>query len=230
MRTVLQTPEMAAGEPQYATPSPWWIQKPPEITWDVSENALEMVSLAGKCRKLVLLLLIIICTHVWGTPTSVIKKTSPCHLGPGGQGVQVQWFWVIAKFSRVKHQAFTTGVLPVRKSKWYLKYAVFLRHKKETHHASSYPCDVGSKTLWTTLPPHQILAANDTCSPWRTGFCLLTGWQWYSYPLLSPKPKNYTENSPAWKETTIVCANCFFGSQLWLGPEVLKVGSYFQHV
>ena len=146
-----------------------------------------MVSLAGTCRKLVLLLLILFCTHVWGTPTSVIKKTSSCHLGPGGQGVQ--WFWVIAKFSRVKHQAFTTGVLPVRKSKWYFKYAFFLRHKKETHHASSYPCDVGSKTLWTTLPPHQILAANDTCSPRRTGFCLLTGWQWYSYPPPIPQTK-----------------------------------------
>lgn len=171
------------------------------------------------------------CTHVWGTPTSVIKKTSSCHLGPGGQGVQVQWFWVIAKFSRVKHQAFTTGVLPVRKSKWYLKYAVFLRHKKETHHASSYPCDVGSKTLWTTLPPHQILAAcsqrhvlsvKDRVLPFDTMAMVLLS---PSYP---PNQKNYTENSPAWKETTIVCANCFFGSQLWLGPEVLKVGSYFQ--
>lgn len=125
------------------------------------------------------------CTHVFlEHPLLSLKNRHPAIWAQG-----VQWFWVIAKFSRVKHQAFTTGVLPVRKSKWYLKYAVFLRHKKETHHASSYPCDVGSKTLWTTLPPHQILAANDTCSPRRTGFCLLTGWQWYSYPPPIPQTK-----------------------------------------
>ena len=161
------------------------------------------------------------CTQVWGTPTSIIKKSHPAIWAQGVRGFH---YWSVAG-AKVKMILEVCRLFAPQK----VDSSCFIISMCPCD-VGSYPCDVGSKTLWTTLPRHQILAANDTCSPWRTGFCLLTGWQWYSCAPPTPENQKYTENPPAWKETTIVSANCFLGPNCGWGLKFLRLDHIFSNM